>query len=307
MQRLALAQSPTPLQRLHQISDDLDAEIWVKRDDLTGLGVSGNKIRKLEFLLHEAIRTGHRAVVTCGGLQSNHVRATAVAARQVGLEPMALLRGRPPETPPDGNLLLDFLLTDSIEFCTPETYATRRHEVMESMAAKAKAFVIPEGGSNGVGALGYHRAAAELRAQAPEGFDHIVVAVGSGGTLAGLASAPPSGLLHGVAVCDDRAFFEDRVASIVDEMPEGELTSGTWDVWDDYRGPAYGVATERTWRAIRYLARREGLLLDPSYTGKAMEALLTEVEAGRLRGRILFWHTGGAFGLFGRGAELPSP
>jgi D-cysteine desulfhydrase len=301
--RCALARLPTPLVPLRRLSRELGVDLWCKRDDLTGVGLTGNKVRKLELLLADALAQGARTVVTTGGIQSNHARATAVAARQLGLRPVLLLRGDDPG-PPEANLLLDRLLGAEIHWCTPEEYRTNRDERMARIARDlGGAYVIPEGGSNGLGSLGYVRAAEEVAAEAR--FDHVVVAVGSGGTLAGLAMGPDLGFVHGVAVCDDRAYFSARVQAIAAEA--GLPLSDRWEVVEGYQGPAYGVATPEVWDTIALVARAEGLLLDPVYTGKAMHALVSEVRSGRWTGRILFWHTGGIFGLFGRGAEVPSP
>lgn len=287
-------------------------EIQVKRDDLTGLGLSGNKVRKLDHLMADAVARGADCVLTTGGLQSNHCRATAVAARRLGLQPGVLLRGELPAVP-EANLLLDRLVGAWVRTCTAEDYRDRRDALLAEWAAGLRAvghtpYVIPEGGSNGLGSLGYVRAAVELRAQHDEPFDHVFVAVGSGGTLAGLAMADLPGMLHGVAVCDDAETFGARVHDIAAEARElgaPALPTDGWRVEEGYRGPAYGVATPEMWETIAWIARLEGLLLDPVYTGKAMHALVSEVRAGRVKGRVLFWHTGGAFGLFGRGAELP--
>lgn len=305
---VSLARLPTPVHALERLSDALGVEVHVKRDDLTGFGLSGNKVRKLEHLLADAKARGATALVTCGGIQSNHARATAVAARQLGMRPVLLLRGAPGGAP-DGNLLLDVLLGAEIHWTTPDAYRDHRNDVMAGIADALRArgevpYVIPEGGSNALGAQGYEDAAAELAAQA-EPFDAVFVAVGSGGTLAGLALAGVSGLV-GVAVCDDAAFFEARARAIAAESGRSLPACGpaTWWVDEAHRGPAYGVATPQIWADIRLAARLEGLLLDPCYTGKAMHALCAHARAGALSGRVLFWHTGGAFGLFGRGAEV---
>ncbi len=302
--RIDLARLPTPLVRLERLSASLGVELWCKRDDLTGLGLSGNKVRKLEYLLGAAGDAD--TVITTGGIQSNHARATAVAARRLGLHPVLLLRGAP-DGPADGNLLLDRLLGAEIHWCTPEEYRHHRNERMAELARGRRALVIPEGGSNGVGALGFVQATREVAAQAPGRFDAVFCAVGSGGTLAGLALGEDLGPVRGVAVCDDRAYFSSIVERIAAEAelalpPEGER----WRVVEGYQGPAYGVATPEIWETIALVARLEGLVLDPVYTGKAMHALVSEVRAGRLGGRLLFWHTGGAFGLFGRGEEIPA-
>ncbi|MCA9566414.1 MAG: D-cysteine desulfhydrase family protein [Myxococcales bacterium] len=298
--RVPLARLPTPEHALPRLSEALGVEVFVKRDDLTGFGLSGNKVRKLERLFADA--GDATAIITTGGIQSNHCRATALAARQRGLVPHLLLRGEPPAEP-DGNLLLDELAGATIRWCTPEVYRDQRDAVMAEMAAGLRAegerpYVIPEGGSDAVGSLAFADAPDELEGT----YDHVFVAVGSGGTLAGLAMSAIRGRVHGIAVCDDSAYFTAKVRSIA--AAAGRPTPADWHVDDRYKGPAYSVATPAIWDDIRLVCRLEGLLLDPCYTGKAMHALCEEARAGRLSGRVLFWHTGGAFGLFGRGAEV---
>lgn len=313
LRRAPLARLPTPLVPLPRLAAALRApdgpaiELWCKRDDLTGLGLSGNKVRKLDFLVGEAEAAGATILLTTGGIQSNHARATAVAARERGMEVVLLLRGEPPAAP-DGNLLLDHLLGARIVWCTAEEYRHERDAILARLASEEAdrghvPYVIPEGGSNAVGARGYVEAAAEV-ASTGRTFDHVVVACGSGGTVAGLALGPDIGFVHGVAVCDDREYFRSRVQEIAG--PELREPGNGWDILDGYQGPAYGVATSAIWDTIRLAARTEGLLLDPVYTGKALHALRSEVAAGRWAGRILFWHTGGVFGLFGRGDEVAS-
>lgn len=306
-------QRPTPLHKLQRLSARLGLDVWIKRDDLTGFGLSGNKVRKLEMLLPPALLDGVDTVITTGGVQSNHCRATVVAARQMGLNPVVLLRGEP-DSSPDGNLLLNHLLGAEIHYCTAETYRHRRDGEMMKLAQKhdeagRKTLVIPEGGSNGLGAKAFWLAANEVVGQQQTPFDHTVVAVGSGGTLAGLSFSRQLGFIHGVAVCDDRQTFRARVQQIARDtdglqLPAHPNPGTTWDVLEGYQGPGYGLATSAIWETIIWVAEHEGILLDPVYTGKAMHALICEAQEGRLRGRVLFWHTGGAFGLFGRGQEL---
>jgi D-cysteine desulfhydrase len=301
---VSLARRPTPQHRLDRLSDALGIDLWVKRDDLTGFGLSGNKVRKLERLFGEAERRSATHVLTTGGIQSNHCRATAVAARQRGLEPVLLLRGSPPDVP-ESNLLLDHLLGARIAWCTAEQYRDHRNALLAELAdgvaaAGGTPYVIPEGGSNAVGSLAYVDAASEIEGD----FDHVFVAVGSGGTLAGLAMSPLAGRIWGIAVCDDQATFDARVRDIAAEAGRDLLAD--WHVDDRFKGPAYGVATPAIWADIRLAARSEGLLVDPCYSGKAMHALCALARAGELGGRVLFWHTGGAFALFGRGAEVLS-
>lgn len=310
VQRLPLSRLPTPLEPMSRLGQTLGIDLWVKRDDLTGLEMSGNKVRKLDVLLADALAKGADTVLTCGGLQSNHARATAAAARRLGLHPVLLLRGDVHGVP-ESNLLLDRLFDAEIVAVTPENYRERRGEILAELAEQHRQrgrtpYIIPEGGSNGLGSMGYALAAREVQIQAGS-FDHIVVAVGSGGTLAGLALGPDIGELHGMAVCDDSAFFEARVRAIAAEAQAshgaGPLVQ-RWHVNDTYKGPGYGIADAPTWEAVRLAARHEGLLLDPVYTGKAMAGLVAEARAKRIGGRVLFWHTGGAFGLFGRGHEI---
>jgi D-cysteine desulfhydrase len=218
-----------------------------------------------------------------------------------------LLRGEPVAAP-EGNLLLDHLFGAEIHWCTPEDYRWRRQALLEELAERLRRqgrvpYVIPEGGSNALGARGYAAAAAELLGQAGV-FDAVFVAVGSGGTLAGLALGPEIGPLRGVAVAEDAATFHQRVLAIAAEAGQVLPEPGPrWQVLEGYQGEGYGLCSPEVWRTIRRVAQAEGVLLDPVYTGKAMHALFEEVRAGRCGGRVLFWHTGGAFGVFGRSGE----
>lgn len=311
MPRLSLARLPTPVEPLTRLSAHLGVEVWIKRDDLTGFGLSGNKVRKLDFHLAAAREQGATGVLTTGGLQSNHCRATVLAARRLGLEAGVLLRGDLPPTA-DANLLLDQLAGAWIRTCTVEAYRDAREELLTAWAEELRSrgvvpYVIPEGGSDGLGALGFVAAARELAGQSELPFERVVVAVGSGGTLAGLALGGLHPQISGVAVCDDAPTFERRVREIAAQagtLGSDPLPASGWEVVEGYQGPAYAVATPEIWQTITLVARLEGILLDPVYTGKAMHALVSETRAGRWGGPILFWHTGGAFGLFGRGREV---
>ncbi len=319
-ERLNLARLPTPVEPLPRISAEEGVEIWVKRDDLTGTALSGNKVRKLEFVLAEARRRGARTVLTCGGIQSNHARATAVAAARLGLRAHLLLRvhGAPPPRP-EGNLLLDRLAGASVQTITPEEYR-RADEIMAELAARESppAYAIPEGASNALGALGYALAAGEIvEAEKRLGlrFDAVVHAVGSGGTSAGLILGKKAfGLgarICGVNVCDDEAYFRRRITGILRECaaryaPHLGFSEEDVTILDGYVGPGYAQSSEGDLAALRRLPRLEGVFLDPVYTAKAFHGMLREIRGGRLAdcGRILFLHTGGIFGLFARGAEL---
>jgi D-cysteine desulfhydrase len=295
-----------------KMSSDLGVEIFVKRDDLTGAALSGNKVRKLEFLFDEAIDREATRVFTCGGIQSNHARATAIAAARLGMTSRLYLRGTRPDRA-EGNVLLDRMVGAEIVWVTPGEYREIDARMAEDAAADdAPVYVIPEGGSNAVGSLGYARAVEEIVAYECESghrFDHVVHACGSGGTLAGLIFGKRAhGLdakIAAVNVCDDEAFFVDKVTRILAEMGEG---FGPEDVHvlDGYVGPGYAQNVPEDLETIRHVARTEGLFLDPVYTGKAFRGMLEELRGGRLAGarRVLFIHTGGIFGLFPRADDL---
>ena len=306
---------PTPLQPLTRLSERLGVTVLCKRDDLTGAALSGNKVRKLEFLLADASRRGFDGVITTGGQQSNHARATAVAAATMGLGCMLVLRTADPAHPPApcGNILLDRLVGASIIWITPQQYA-HRDAIMTEEAARmerrgqGRYAVIPEGGSNALGAWGYVRCAEELGAQLGRRPATVVCAVGSGGTLAGLLAGVrlldlPYRIV-GVCVCDDRAYFQRHIAAILEEMARDygvdvALPADRIEIWEDYVGRGYALSTDEELRLIVDMARLEGVITDPVYTGKALGGLVTELERGReLTEPVVFVHTGGVFGLF---------
>ena len=309
---VSLANLPTPLERLDRTSDLLGIDLWVKRDDLTGAALSGNKVRKLEYLCGEARGLGADTLITCGAVTSNHCRATAGAAARLGLASHLVLRGEEPAVP-DGNLLLDRLVGAATTFITHEAWADR-DAIMAGIAEQVRAegrrpYVIPEGGSNAVGALGYRHAAEELAEQAAErGLDlgQVWHAVGSGGTTAGLALGfAGTGIqVRGVAVCDDAAYFDAVITRIVE--PFG--TDASWRVVEGYQGIGYAQATDEELAFHAAVARREGLILDPVYSGKAFRALCLEAQAGRVPTdrAIVFVHTGGIYGVFSFAAALAS-
>ena len=318
--RLSLANLPTRVQPLDRVLTG-GPPLFVKRDDETGSDLTGNKVRKLEYLLAEAEEEGADVIVTCGGVQSNHCRATAIAARRLGIDSLLFLRGEePPEC--DGNLLLDAMVGAELRFITPEAYARRRAVMSEAAdqlrAAGRRPYVIPEGGSNALGSFGYVSLFEELRAQAgPWPWRHLVCAVGSGGTLAGLLIGRAlTGVdleIWGVNVCDSAAYFQARVLEIEREFRDRFLAPNVGPLFDTeairilegYKGPAYAVPFAEELETIRLVARREGLLLDPVYTGKAFHGLLQEAKRGRFGSDgVLFLHTGGAFSLFPYRHEL---
>lgn len=315
--RLTLAQTPTPLQLLQRVSSASGGpRIWVKRDDLTGSLLSGNKVRKLEFVLAHALAQNCDAIITCGGLQSNHCRATALLCAQLGLHCTLILRGEP-QLPYDGNLLLDHLAGAEVKTLPVESYQKNLHKVLKDTTAQLRAagktpFVIPTGASDGIGLWGYVAACAELRddflrhAIQPK---HIVCATGSGGTQSGLTAGVAlhdiDAKVWGVAVCDDEAYFKNKVhADLCDWQqryaPPLDIESLLINVIDGYVGPGYAKADSAVFETIKYVARSEGLVLDPVYTGKAFHALLSEIKRGRFddSNDIVFVHTGGVFGVF---------
>ncbi len=315
--RLSLAQTPTPLQLLERLSREIGGpRIWVKRDDLTGALLSGNKVRKLEFALAYALEQGCDAIITCGGLQSNHCRATAVLCAQLGLHCRLILRGET-QAPYDGNLLLDHLVGADVRTFASDTYQENLDnflsEAVEDLRiAGRRAFVIPTGASDGIGLWGYVAACAELRddfvrhAIQPK---HIVCATGSGGTQAGLTAGVAlydlKAKVWGMSVCDDEHYFLNKVRADLREwhslwQPPLDVENLPIYVIDDYQGPGYAKAEAAVFETIAKVGRSEGIVLDPVYTGKAFHGMLSEIKRGRFDDSddIVFLHTGGVFGLF---------
>jgi len=314
--RVTLAHTPTPIERLSRLEKLFEGpELWVKRDDLTGTGITGNKVRKLEFLCAEAQREKCDVLITCGGVQSNHARATAVAAAKLGMKSHLVLRNSS-SGDLDGNLFIDRLVGAEVTFISPQEYE-QRDEIMARIAdewtAKShRPYVIPEGGSNSLGALGYAVAMEECSRQLKSlklEFDHIICPVGSGGTLAGMIMGQRlydlKGTLYGINVCDNAEYFQERISGILREARklfglQMSIAKKDINVIDGYVGKGYALSRQEEIDLIKTVARVEGLILDPVYTGKAMYGLMEEIRKGRFKKseRVLFWHTGGIFGLF---------
>ena len=315
--RIDLARVPTPLQYLERASKQWGGghRLWVKRDDLTGCILSGNKVRKLEFITAHALDNGYDTLITCGGLQSNHCRATAFAGAQLGLKVHLLLRGDAPEDR-EGNLLLDHLAGATVSCYPKRQYVAEIDSLFEHWQRHyaglgRRALAIPTGGSDGIGAWGYIAACEELGADFAANDirqAHVITASGSGGTQAGLtlgvALHQLPATVWGVNVCDDEAYFIEKItADALDwrerypGVPEVEVRPR---VIDGYVGQGYGIADAGVFRLISELAALEGLVLDPVYTGKAFSGMLAELAAGRFEGcrDIVFVHTGGIFGVF---------
>jgi L-cysteate sulfo-lyase len=303
-----LSHWPTPLDPAPRLSVALGLDpddLWIKRDDLTDLG-GGNKVRKLQHLVAQALAGGATVLVTSGGAQSNHARATAAAAARVGLRAVLVLGGTALAGQP-GNLALDELLGAEVVLAEGMFGADLNRRV-EDIADRLRAAgevpaVLPFGGSSAVGARGYIDCAGELHEQAPDAA-HVVVAVGSGGTMAGLVSGLGAERVLGI---DTGALTDPapRVAALVAELggPGTELRLDR-----DQVGAGYGRLTSAAAAAMRTAARTEGLLLDPVYTGKAMAGLASAANEGIVRAgeRTVFVHTGGLPGLYGHpfAAEL---
>lgn len=328
--RLELARTPTPLQRLERMSEKLGIELYIKRDDLTGTELTGNKVRKLEFVLADALSKGADILLTCGGAQSNHARATAIAAARLGVRCRLILRTADPSTPPspEGNVLLDHLAGAEIVWITPEEYR-RREEIFDREVRSLrkdgfKPYVIPEGASNALGAWGYIRAIEELKKEItslPEKRRRsvtLVHATGSGGTTSGLILGVR---LHdlkarvvGINVCDNRNYFVKVIGDICDEVISGYrlgipfLREQDIEIVDGYVGRGYGLSRPEELHLLSDVARLEGIFLDPVYTGKAFYGMVQELKRNvKIFGdRIIFIHTGGIFDLFARTAEMAS-
>jgi len=311
-----LARRPTPIEPLARISTSLEGPgLFIKRDDFTGVGITGNKVRKLDFLLAEALEQKCDTVITCGGYQSNHARTTAVMCAKLGLKCHLVLRNGISASL-DGNLFLDRLVGAEIHYVNPDEYMAV-DDVMRRLANQLKAdgscaYVIPEGGSNALGAVGYVRAAEEIAAQCRERklkLHHIVVAVGSGGTYAGLLlgkylyDLPAT--IHGINVSDNESYFVNKIHKILQEMErrfELGVKLGKKDIHivDGYVGKGYGLSRQEELDVIKLVAREEGIILDPVYTGKCFFGMMNMIKEGKFRQdeNVLFVHTGGIFGLF---------
>lgn len=314
IKRLNLANLPTKIEKLNRLSAELGKNIYIKRDDQTGTEISGNKVRKLEYAVSEALIKGSDYLITCGGIQSNHCRATAAVAAKLGMGVYLVLRGEE-DTPVEGNLFLDKILGANIKFITPEEYRNNRMDIMESIKKELdskgyNAYIIPEGASNGVGSLGYINAMEEILKQEEEmgiKFDAIVVTVGSGGTYSGLYYGNyvnnNSATVYGFNICDTSEYFKDVVLGLLKEISlytgkEIRVNREDLNIIDGYPGRGYALSRTEEIEFINYLAKLEGIVLDPVYTGKAMYGLVEEIKKGNFyeHENILFIHTGGLFG-----------
>jgi D-cysteine desulfhydrase len=320
-ERIRLAHGPTPIEPLARLGPELGIELAVKRDDLTGFAESGNKVRKLEFLVKDALDQGADTLITVGALQSNCARATAAVAARLGLRCLLGLRGeRPAEA--DGNLLLARLFGAEAVF-VPPAEADSPEGLFAALCervrrAGGRPYVIPESGSNEIGALGYAALVEELRAQIAAGTpapDALVVSSWSGGSLAGLyLGRALFGLdveIWGVPVQFEADAIRDAVWATVRKAAsrlgiEPALARDDIRLLDGYQGDGRAAVRAEELRIVIDTARATGILLDPVYTAKGFLALVTEARRrpGRLGRRVLFLHTGGGFGVFPHRAAL---
>ncbi|MDH4020888.1 MAG: pyridoxal-phosphate dependent enzyme [Xanthomonadales bacterium] len=320
--RIALAQRPTVLQPLPRLSKRYGKKISLWRDDLTGWEFSGNKIRKLEYLCAEAARHGADHLVTCGGPQSNHARATAFAARRLGWDITVVVR-EPPEglhhnAPASGNLLLNQLLGANFLYVPYDDYQAGggvyepflEKAARELTAVGARPYIIPEGGSCPTGCWGYLDATRELLSESNGETLDLFCAIGSGGTFAGLElgrellDAPFR--LHGVNICDSAGYFEQRIQGLLADTNTRYADHGvdyiqeSLNIHDGFVGSGYAVASDDDLRFYGEIAREEGILLDPVYTGKAFRGMLALIseQPGEFSENIVFLHSGGQLATF---------
>ncbi len=323
--RFSLADLPTPLELMNRLSGTLGGpEIWIKRDDQTGLATGGNKARKLELLIADALEGGADVVLTVGAVQSNHCRQTAAAAARAALDCVLVLRGNaPPREQWTGNLLLDNLLGARIWWSGhDDPLVALEAATLAERAAGRTPYVIPYGGSNAVGAAAYALAFEELWRQLEEiwaweplRFDRIVFASSSGGTQAGLIVGAKAcgykGQVLGISVDKTCGHLHETVSALLAPTAARlglDLKFGPEDIQinDGYLGGGYAVLTDVEREAVRLVARTEGILLDPVYSGKAMAGLVDLVRRREIGAEetVLFWHTGGMPALFAYAGEL---
>ncbi len=298
---------PTPIIEMEDLMPG--RRVYVKRDDLNGLLISGNKARKMEYLVAEASHLKCDVLITCGGVQSNHCRTVAAYARHCGFDCHLFLRGRK-SVRSTGNLLIDQLLGAKINYITPYQYRNAEAIMIEYAERIAglgfRPYVIPEGGSNEIGCLGYVAGFKEMTAFIKDkNIEAVYCAVGSGGTYAGLLVGKMiSGLkidIVGVIVCDSVAYFRRRILNIVERARQRFATGSGIGEKDikliaGYVGPGYGLTYDAEMMTIRRMLKY-GLILDPVYTGKAFHGMINDLKRRSYK-RVIFLHTGGLFSIF---------
>ncbi|KAL8504064.1 hypothetical protein ACS0TY_022701 [Phlomoides rotata] len=320
----SLGHFPTPIHKWNLPNLPNNTEVYLKRDDLSGLQLSGNKVRKLEFLLAEAVAQGADCIITIGGIQSNHCRATAVAAKYLNLDCFLILRTSKVLVDNDpgltGNLLVERLVGAHVDLVSKEEYASIGSVALTDMLKEKllsegrKPYVIPVGGSNSLGTWGYIEAVREIQQQLQKAnsvaFDDIVVGCGSGGTIAGLGiGAWLSDLkanVHAYCVCDDPDYFYDYAQALLDGLQAGVSTQEIVSI-QNAKGLGYAINTTEELKFVREIAEATGIVLDPVYSGKAVYGMMRDMaeNPGKWEGRkVLFIHTGGLLGLFDKTDQI---
>ena len=310
--RIHLGILPTPFYKFENISKRLGKNIYIKRDDMTGISLGGNKVRKLEFLLADAKEQGCDYVITTGGAQSNHAMLTAACANKIGMKAILVLKKRG-VTSKAGNLILDDILGADVRFVDSDSYDdvyAQMHQIEANLSASGhKSYFVPVGGSVPLGSLGYVNCAAEIFAQAKDlkiNVSRIVSCVGSGGTYAGLALGAklfsPATKVTGIGVSDEP--FEEISLDLMEKtaaLLEADINISKADIDIHYCfGSGYAIPSVEGSSAISMLAAEEGLIIDPVYTGKTFAGMLQLIGAGKFADEenIVFLHSGGAAALF---------
>ncbi len=303
---------PTPIEELKNLSNDFsDYQIFTKRDDNTGLATGGNKTRKLEYLLQDALDQDADTIISAGAQQSNHCRQTAAAAAKAGMKCHLVLGGHQPKNEFTGNLLLSKLLGAELHFMGEQRKGEDIPQIKNDLIKAGKRpYVIPYGGSNSVGALGYVRAIKELKEQSKElnlNFDYIYFGSSSGGTHAGMIMGKElfklDSKIIGIQIDKDKINglnLNENILKIIGETQEKlnisrEFKLDEINLLEDYGIPGYGVLTDHEAYAINLLAKSEGILVDPVYTGRAFYGMIDQLKNNKIKkgSKVLFWHTGG--------------
>lgn len=313
-ERIKLANLPTKIEKLENLSKELGKNIYIKRDDQTGIEISGNKVRKLEFSVKEALDQNCDTLITVGGIQSNHCRATAAVAAKHGLDVYLLLRGEETDDY-EGNLFLDKILGANITFVSAEDYANNLDGIIKNLKEELadqghKGYFIPTGASNAIGSFGYITSIDEILQQEKEmdiKFDAIVSTTGSTGTYAGLYYGNKvnnnQARIYGITISAAADALKDKVLGLFDDIVEYsgekiEVDKEEMDIIEGYAGLGYAISQQHEIDFIQSFAKSEGVVLDPVYTGKAMYGLVEEIKKGTFddHENILFIHTGGIYG-----------
>lgn len=305
MKKLNIANLPTPIQKLEKLSKKLNKNIYMKRDDFTGMEISGNKVRKIEYSIQYALDNGYDTIITTGAIQSNHARTTAAVCAMMDLECHLVLRGEVVEF--EGNIFLDHMLGANVHVIAPDvSREDTMSELKETLEERGKRpFLIPVGASDALGSYGYincYHEIVEQEAAMHLQFDSINLAIGSGGTYAGLwygsEQADSKRKIIGYSVDSTAAEFKRDVINIVNDLDDLDHNFDTIDINDTYVGLGYAQATDEELAFYIEFAKSEGIILDPTYTGKAFRGFVTEIQQGKYdeEENILFIHTGGIQG-----------